>query len=468
VIVILILALAVGLYYGITALKSTGDGQLTASGAIEATIVNVAPEMSGRVTEVLAVEGQSVSTNDPLLRLDPSLLSAQRAASAAAFETANAAAQTAQASYEMAQAQYDVTVANARAAGAKSRLADWMVRTPNYFDQPQWYFTRDEQITAAQAGVLTAAQEIETAQTNLAAVVEDLDNADFVKAETRLANARIAFLAALDTYSRSQGSGGSISPDSLPLSLPAVAPGYRTRITVAKKLSGTDDLINAAQDMYDAAKAELDTAQAAYDDLLDTQGAENVVAARAELSVALERYQSAQDRLAVLQTGEDSLGVKVAKASVEQAKSAVQQALNAAKQAEANLALLDTQIAKLSISAPMDGVILTRNVEPGEFVQPGAATFAMADLTNLTLTVYVPEDRYGEISLNQQVTFTVDSFPGMTFTATVVNIASQAEYTPRNVQTAEGRSGTMYAIKLKVNDPEGKLKPGMPADVVFQ
>jgi HlyD family secretion protein len=116
----------------------------------------------------------------------------------------------------------------------------------------------------------------------------------------------------------------------------------------------------------------------------------------------------------------------------------------------------------------MDGVILTRNVEPGEFVQPGAATFAMADLTNLTLTVYVPEDRYGEISLNQQVTFTVDSFPGMTFTATVVNIASQAEYTPRNVQTAEGRSGTMYAIKLKVNDPEGKLKPGMPADVVFQ
>ena len=62
---------------------------------------------------------------------------------------------------------------------------------------------------------------------------------------------------------------------------------------------------------------------------------------------------------------------------------------------------------------------------------------------------------------------TVDSFPGQTFAATVTNIADQAEFTPRNVQTVEGRSATVYAVKLKVSDPEGKLKLGMPADVVF-
>jgi HlyD family secretion protein len=61
----------------------------------------------------------------------------------------------------------------------------------------------------------------------------------------------------------------------------------------------------------------------------------------------------------------------------------------------------------------------------------------------------------------------VDSFPGQTFEAAVVHIADQAEYTPRNVQTAEGRRTTVFAVKLAVENPDGKLKPGMPADVSF-
>ena len=368
----------------------------------------------------------------------------------------------------MAQAQYDVTLTTARAAGSKSRLSDWSARTPNYFDQPQWYFTRDEQIAAAQAGILSAAQEVDAAQTNLDTVVKDLKNADFVQAETRLANARIAFLSALDVYSRSQASGGTVDPTNLPVSIPSGAPGYRIRIGIAKQLSGTDDLINAAEDVYDAAKAELDDAQAAYDDLLDTDQADTVLQARAELSVALERHQAAQDRLSMLETGENSLGVKVAQAALDQAKAAVEQALNAAKQAEANLALIDTQISKLTISAPTDAVVLTRNIEPGEFVQPGATAFVLGKLSDLTITVYIPENRYGEIRLGQEATVTVDSFPGVTFKATVIQIADQAEFTPRNVQTMEGRSSTVFAIKLSVQDPDGKLKIGMPADVVFK
>jgi HlyD family secretion protein len=116
----------------------------------------------------------------------------------------------------------------------------------------------------------------------------------------------------------------------------------------------------------------------------------------------------------------------------------------------------------------MDGVILTRNAEPGEFVQPGAVAFALADLTDITITVYVPEDRYGQISLGQQAQVTVDSYPGEAFTAEVIHIADQAEFTPRNVQTVEGRSSTVYAIKLSVDNSGGKLKIGMPADVTFK
>ena len=192
-----------------------------------------------------------------------------------------------------------------------------------------------------------------------------------------------------------------------------------------------------------------------------------MLAARANLAVAQERYEVAQDTLSRLQTGENSPQVKIAAIGLEQAKSGLLQAESAVRQAEANLSLIDTQIAKLAISAPMDGVILTRNVEPGEFVQPGAVTFAMANLDDLTITVYVPEDRYGQISLGQPASVTVDSFPGEMFTAEVIHIANQAEFTPRNVQTVEGRSSTVYAIRLRVTDSEGKLKIGMPADIAF-
>jgi len=79
----------------------------------------------------------------------------------------------------------------------------------------------------------------------------------------------------------------------------------------------------------------------------------------------------------------------------------------------------------------------------------------------------LPEDSYGSVKLSQAARVNVDSYPGVSFPAVVVQIADQAEFTPRNVQTAEGRRTTVYAIKLDVPNPDGKLKPGMPADVTF-
>jgi len=219
--------------------------------------------------------------------------------------------------------------------------------------------------------------------------------------------------------------------------------------------------------LYDEAQAELDSAQAAYNELLTTQAADEVLQARADVSVAQERYYSALDFLRNLRKGEQAISVAAAEGALKQAQAAVDQAQKAVEQAQANLDLIDTQIAKLTVYAPADGTVLTRNVESGEFVQPGATVFVLANLENLTITVYVPEDRYGEISLGQQAEVSVDSFPGETFSAQVTYIADTAEYTPRNVQTVEGRSATVYAVKLMVEDPGGKLKPGMPADVRF-
>ncbi|HMD89505.1 MAG TPA: efflux RND transporter periplasmic adaptor subunit [Anaerolineaceae bacterium] len=120
------------------------------------------------------------------------------------------------------------------------------------------------------------------------------------------------------------------------------------------------------------------------------------------------------------------------------------------------------------IVSPINGVVLERLVEPGELAIPNATLITVCNLDELTLTVYVPEDRYGMITLGESVPVTADSFPGQEFNGTVSYIADQAEFTPRNVQTTDSRKSTVYAIKLDLDPSGGLLKPGMPADVHFQ
>ncbi len=468
-IIMIVAFLVAALYFGFRVFSNRDDGKLRASGTIEAVEVNVSPETAGKVKEALVEEGQPVKAGDPVLRLDESLLTAQRGVAQSGVDSAHNDILTAQGAYNLAQAQYDAAVTAARAQQGAARLTDWLSRAPGQFNQPLWHFSQDEQITAAQVEVDASQQALEKAQADLDQVVQSLNNADFVTAETRLANTRISYLVAKSVHDHAQATGGKVSPDDISLpDLPALAPSYKIRIRIAKGLSSNSgDVIASAQDSLDAAQTELQDAQQAYDALLNTDAADRVLKARAAVSVARERHEVALDNLSRLQTGEYSSQVKIASLSLEQAKNGLQQAQSAVNQAEANLALLDTQLGKLTVYAPIDGVILTRNVEPGEFVQPGAAAITMADLKELTITVYVPEDRYGEISLGQEATVTVDSFPNETFTAKITFIADQAEFTPRNVQTVQGRSATVYAVKLKVSDPDGKLKLGMPADVVF-
>ena len=423
-IVVAVIVLGTLAYFGFQSLKDDTNSSLTASGTIEATIVNVAPETAGKVTDVRADEGEAVTMGQPLLSLDPSLLTAQRAVASAAVDSANAA-------LAAAQTKYDQTLDAALSAQATQRSKDWQVDAPSEFDQPNWYIEQDAQIAAAQTELDAAQADIDDANANLDKVITDLKNSDYLQAEQDLADARAAFIIAEQVKDQ------------------------------AADASDSGGLNEAAQDYYDEALTNLDDAEEAYNDLMNSDEASDIEYARGKVLVAQQRYDAAYARLLTLQTGANSPAVISAGKELDRAKSAL-------AQAEASLALIDTQIAKLEVHAPMDGVILTRNVEPGEFVQPGAAALTIGDLSDLTITVYVPENRYGEVALGQTVEVTVDSFPGITFTATVIQIANKAEFTPRNVQTVEGRSATMFAIKLSVQDAEGRLKPGMPADVVFK
>lgn len=424
VIIVLLLAVLAAIYFGLQNIFAESDGGLSASGTIEVIAVDISPEMAGKVTEVLAAESDIVEAGSPLLYLDDSLLVAQRAVASTQVDAAKVALKT-------VQHNYDLALQNALIAQQASTALDWRFSAPDEFTDPLWYFFIPEQIDAAKQELNAAGAAYSAAQIELEKVIIDLDNTDFLDAEKRLSYARTAFLVAKDVKIQSEyaAQGG--------------------------------ELRDAAYDAYNDAEDELNAAEAAYFDLINSESADDVQDARGKVVVAQQRYDVASAHLAALQTGAES-------PAVISAKNAVEQAQTAHMQAKANLALLDAEMTKLAVYSPIGGTVLTRNVEPGEFVQPGATVLSIANLAELTITVYVPEDRYGEISLGQQAEISVDSFAGESFSASVISIANTAEYTPRNVQTVEGRSSTVYAIKLKVTDPEGKLKPGMPADLSFR
>jgi multidrug resistance efflux pump len=120
------------------------------------------------------------------------------------------------------------------------------------------------------------------------------------------------------------------------------------------------------------------------------------------------------------------------------------------------------------IRSPIDGMVLEKPMEQGEIVSPGAIIITVGNLKKLKLTVYVPEDRYGQIFLGQSYPVRVDSYPGIVFWGKVSHIADTAEFTPRNVQTIQGRKDTVYAVRLILDNADLRLKPGMPADVTLE
>ncbi|GJQ20394.1 MAG: hemolysin secretion protein D [Bacteroidia bacterium] len=136
-------------------------------------------------------------------------------------------------------------------------------------------------------------------------------------------------------------------------------------------------------------------------------------------------------------------------------------------QAEAAAAVLRKKLADCTITAPRAGTITNRFVEPGELVGPGAAIVRIADLTDLTINVYVPEADLPRILLGQKAEVRVDAFKERVFEGRVVHISQSAEFTPKNIQTKDERVKLVFAVKVRVPNPDGTLKAGLPADVAL-
>jgi HlyD family secretion protein len=139
------------------------------------------------------------------------------------------------------------------------------------------------------------------------------------------------------------------------------------------------------------------------------------------------------------------------------------------RQAEAAAKEVASLVDDLSLRAPTGGVILTRLREAGEMVAAGTPVFDLVDLDKLYLKVYVPEKQIGQLRLGLPAQVYTDAFPGKAFPATTRYIASQAEFTPKEVQTPDERVKLTYAVKLYFDaNPEHRLTPGVPADAVIR
>src|SRR4030042_6026272 len=197
-------------------------------------------------------------------------------AAAAVLGSAQAAARSAQNALRVSQAQYQQTLETALAQGRSARLSDWFAKDQLQFDQPEWYFSRSEQMKAVQAQVDQAKKDWAAAETDLQNISHSLDNAEFLAAEERVLAARIASLVRKDVNERAQNSTDENAPQGrYNRTHCGTNEGYeladRSLINVIYGCTGDAHLTSASEELFDEAKAELDDAQKRYSELLTPQ-----------------------------------------------------------------------------------------------------------------------------------------------------------------------------------------------------
>lgn len=400
------LSRALGLTFLILLLAACAAAQpeeetvITASGFIEGQEVTVAPEVQGLVADILVDRGDDVAAGDIVVRLDDATLRRQRSEAQAAVSAARANLDRIQAGAR----SEEIAAARAGLDEAKARLDGAHEAVLNAQDVISTPLSLKAQIDEARTQVELAEQNVELQEADLEA--------------TKIQHGVYA-------------ERGGDTERTWDLQLEAA----RARLTRAEaELSGARAYLGALIAIREnplSLEAELHRAEAERE--------------QAEASVA-----EAQARLDQLQAGPTDEEVALAEAQV--------------RQAEAGVALLDARIDQLTLRAPMDGIVGTRSAQVGETATAGRPLLTIANLDEVTLVLYIPENRIGQVQIGQRVEVSVDSFPDRIFVGQVASIAGEAEFTPRNVQTEEERVNLVFAVDVTIPNPDHDLKPGLPAD----
>jgi HlyD family secretion protein len=221
----------------------------------------------------------------------------------------------------------------------------------------------------------------------------------------------------------------------------------------SEEVAQAREALRAATERYADARRDRDRTQRLFEGGAISQEVSDK--ARLALEVATSQRDQAQQQVQLVETGPRHERIDAQRAVVAQAEAAVRQ--------------IDAALANAVIRAPFAGVVTVKDREPGETVGAGAPVLTVMNLEDRWVRIYIREDRVGAVHLGQEAVITADTYPGKTYRGTVAFIASQAEFTPRNVQTTEERVKLVYAVKVRITqDSTYDLKPGIPADVRLQ
>jgi HlyD family secretion protein len=408
-IVIVVLVLLGGYYlYSTNRLPFAASNTFvqSVSGFIEGDEITVAAEVGGRIDALTVDEGDTVTKGQELVRLDRASLDAQIAQAQAALATAQA---------QLAQVK----------AGA-----------------------RPEDIRQAEAALAQAVANRDGAK-------RAWENASAVRDTPQELDARIAAADAQVKAAKFQMDAAQ-----------ANAISAKTRVDAAGGIDQPSpqgkQLVNAwwaAEATYQAAQATFNGAQKSLQILGDMRA--RPLTLNPQVDAAKAQYDSAATGVDIAQAKLDATKAGATKEQVNVADAAV-------KQAEAALGILQVQSNKMTLKSPVSGLVTRRAVNSGEIAAPNAPLLTIANLETVKLTIYVPETQIGSIKIGDTIPIQVDSFPGKTFQGKAIFIASQAEFTPRNVQTKTERVNTVFAVKVQIPNPQMDLKPGMPADAALK
>jgi HlyD family secretion protein len=228
------------------------------------------------------------------------------------------------------------------------------------------------------------------------------------------------------------------------------------RAALAELTAGSrPEEISQAQAVLERTQADGDRARVEYDrqkklyerEVISTREYDQ---AKTAYTAAEARIREAKEILTLVRKGPRKEKIDQGRATLQQTKEA--------------LSLAETRMGYSNLVSPLSGIVLSENVEPGEYVSPGTPVITVGDLNRVYLRGYIDETDLGRVKVDQKVRITTDTFPGKSYEGKISFIASQAEFTPKNVQTQKERVKLVYRIKVDIPNPRMELKPGMPAD----
>jgi HlyD family secretion protein len=239
----------------------------------------------------------------------------------------------------------------------------------------------------------------------------------------------------------------------------------RDALAVAKAQAQLDDLTSGAREQeVREAEIAVDRAQINYDQAAKDYDRASILFKQSVIPEAdMEKVETA------FKQSQNSLESAMVRLNLLQAGSRTDQIEAARVELERSAAVLKAAEAlteDTKVICPIEGTVLTRNFENGEVIQAGASVATIANLNDMWIKIYIPTDDLPKIKLGQQVKFAV-SGSVEEYKGAIEEIASSGEFTPKVIQTKKERTNIVYAVKIKINNENNILKPGMPADVVL-